>query len=217
MNTYRFRVRVLASTLALLFGLGLSATAVEAWWTPPPSSSCGSSTFPATGQTTSFASSTMTKDSDSPVRDDGAVRAGGALSYQNNGDGTITDLNTGLMWEQKIGDGGLHDVSMTFPWSSMVMETIWDWLDDLNASNFAGHNDWRVPNVRELESIKDYQAFTPFAISPVFGPTQVIYWSSTTFVQTTSLAWNVGFALNVGVNTGDKTTTRAVRAVRGGL
>ena len=167
------------------------------------------------------------------VPDDGTLQLGVDLNYQDNGDGTVTDLNTGLMWEKKLaadGSGGgncadstqtnrgLRCVNNSYRWSGDgSQETIWDWLDDLNASNFAGHSDWRIPNVRELESIKDYQAFTPFAISPVFGPTQVIYWSSTTFVQTTTLAWNVGFALNLGVNTGDKTTAHQVRAVRGGL
>src|SRR5437867_11791104 len=99
-NAHRVRALVLASSLALLSSLGLWATAVEAWGTPPPSSSCGSSTFPATGQTTSFPPTL--KITDDPVHDDGFVKAGGALRYQNSGDGTITDLNTRLMWEQKI-------------------------------------------------------------------------------------------------------------------
>ena len=46
--------------------------------------------FPATGQTTVYA-----------VGDDGYSKAGAALKYKNNGDGTITDQNTGLMWEVK--------------------------------------------------------------------------------------------------------------------
>src|SRR5258707_95702 len=58
-----------------------------------------------------------------PVNDDGAVRAGGALSYQDNGDGTVTDLNTQLMWEKKSEDGSLHDVSNTYVWSSMEDQT----------------------------------------------------------------------------------------------
>src|SRR5438309_9492681 len=99
MNTYRFRILVLASSLALPFGLGLGATAVEA---QAPASSCGSSTFPATGQKTSFPPTL--KLTDAPVRDDGLVRAGGALSYQHNGDGTITDRNTGLMRPRKTRD-----------------------------------------------------------------------------------------------------------------
>src|SRR5437899_1127498 len=45
--------------------------------------------FPATGQTTSF-----------HAGDDGATQAGAPLSYTDNGDGTITDENTGLMWEK---------------------------------------------------------------------------------------------------------------------
>jgi hypothetical protein len=52
--------------------------------------------FPATGQTTSYGAG-----------DDGAVQSGATLSYTDNADGTITDNNTGLMWEKKIlGAGG---------------------------------------------------------------------------------------------------------------
>jgi hypothetical protein len=48
--------------------------------------------FPATGQTTSYAAG-----------DDGAIKAGAPLSYTHNGDGTITDNNTKLVWEKKSG------------------------------------------------------------------------------------------------------------------
>src|SRR5207253_4986670 len=137
-------------SMALLVGLGLSATAVKAWNPTPPPSNCGNSTFPATGQTTP-AAGTMTQ-TGATVRDDGVVKAGGALSYQDNGDGTITDLNTGLMWEKKIRDivtgKGLHDVTLTFPWDSAA-PTIWDWLEEVNTeggTGLAGHNDWRIPN-----------------------------------------------------------------------
>jgi hypothetical protein len=37
------------------------------------------------------------------------VRAGAALSYTDNDDGTVTDHNTGLMWEKKDDSGGIHD------------------------------------------------------------------------------------------------------------
>src|SRR3989454_9728778 len=135
-GTNTCRALVLASSLALLSSLGPWATAVEAWWTPPPSPSCGSSTFPATGQTTSFPPTLKT--TNAPVRDDGVVRAGGALRYQNNGDGTITDLNTGLIWEQKIRDiRSLHDVTLTFAWDS-VAATIWDWLEQVNTEGGTG-------------------------------------------------------------------------------
>jgi hypothetical protein len=54
-----------------------------------PAPACG--LFPATGQTTSFG-----------VGDDGDLEPGATLQYGDNGDGTVTDVNTGLMWEKKI-------------------------------------------------------------------------------------------------------------------
>ena len=167
------------------------------------------------------------------VADDGTLRRGLPFNYQDNGDGTVLDLNTALVWEKKLpgdGSGGgncndptlanrsLHCVNNGYLWSGDgSQETIWDWLDDLNASNFAGHSDWRIPNVRELESIKDYSVI-PIAIPAVLGPTGVSYWSSTTFSQTTTLAWSVGYVLNLGVMTeGKSSILRGVRAVRGGL
>src|SRR2546426_6065748 len=186
-------------SLALLVGLGLSAAAVEAWDnnnTPPQPSSCGNSTFPASGQTTP-ATGTMTH-TGATVRDDGFVKAGGPLSYHDNGDGTITDLNTLLMWEKKSNDGSVHDVNKTFVWSSPVTDTVWDWIDAINTKEgngigFAGFNDWRLPNVRELLSIIDYGRLNP-SVDPAFNNnvslgctvltcsviSAVPYWSSTT-------------------------------------
>ena len=240
-NAHRVRALVLASSLALLSSLGLWATAVEAWGTPPPSSSCGSSTFPATGQTTSFPPTL--KMTDAPVRDDGVVQAGGALRYQNNGDGTITDLNTGLMWEQKIRDivtaKGNHDVTLTFAWDSAA-PTIWDWLEQVNTeggTGLAGHNDWRIPNVKELQSIVDYGKITlavdpafnhgpGFNNGPFFPPCSVAecsltgpgdYWSATSFATSGSVAWVVNFCCPGGhVSFMNKTNGTFVRAVRGG-
>src|SRR2546423_8330810 len=199
-------------SLALLSSLGLWATAAGAWGTPEttPPPSCGSSTFPATGQLTP-AMGTLTH-TGATVRDDGFVKAGGPLSYRDNGDGTISDLNTGLMWEKKSADGSLHDVNKTFVWSSPVTDTVWDWIDAVNTEvangiGFAGFNDWRLPNVRELLSIIDYGRLNPL-VDPVFhnneshGCTVFIfsatqtppYGSSTTVATTDVDAWAVGLA-----------------------
>src|SRR3989442_15495170 len=144
-TTHRVRALVLGSSLVLPFGVAVWAAAVEA-------QTCANA-FPATGQTTSYSATTLTTTL-APVKDDGFVRAGGALSYRDNGDGTITDLNTGLMWEKKSVDGSDHDVTKVFPWSSLVQATVWDWIDAINTEvangvGFAGFNDWRIPNVRE--------------------------------------------------------------------
>jgi hypothetical protein len=121
------------------------------------------STVLATGQTTPF----MANKNDGivdpvAIDDDGTLKLGTPLRYRDNGDGTVTDLNTGLMWEKKVeGSGCLRCVGDEFYRWSIGLEdgsqkSIWDWLDELNASNFAGYSDWRMPNVRELHSIVHY-------------------------------------------------------------
>ena len=172
--------------------------------------------FPATGQKTSYMAG-----------DDGAIRAGAPLSFTDNRDGTITDNNTGLQWEkQSNADGSIHDVGNTYMWTDAFAVRV----AGLNAMIFAGHNDWRLPNVRELQSIVNYQNANP-AMSPAFqndtcmdGCTVLTcsctsasaYWSSSTDASSPAGAWYVDF--NVGVvKFVRKSFTFRVRAVRGGL
>lgn len=51
------------------------------------------------------------------TQQDGDTRTGQALAYVDNGDGTITDGNTRLVWEKKSDDGSLHDKDRRFPWA----------------------------------------------------------------------------------------------------
>lgn len=164
----------------------------------------------ATGQTTSYAPG-----------DDGALRLGLALSYVDNGNGTVTDNNTGFMWEKKT-DQNVND---NYTWQGAL-----DYVTTLNAMNggagYAGYNDWRLPNIRELLSIVDYSHSNP-SINPVFGPTTgalvyAAYWSSTSWVGylPANNAWAVEFADSfsnpVGVLPFGKASFLRVRAVRGG-
>jgi len=146
---------------------------------------------------------------------------GPALSYQNNGDGTVTDLNTGLMWEVKEAGGApgnclgaLHGVSATCTW----VEATGVWIAAVNAEAFAGYTDWRIPNVRELHSLVHYGMSAP-AIDPSFpGLTAFFpgYWSLTSSFDAPALAWNVNFSAgSVGVGGKDAFPIN-VRAVRGG-
>ena len=141
---------------------------------------------------------------------------GPPLHYQDNGDGTVTDLNTGLMWEQKVAGGGgcttaLHAVDATCPWAQATGA----WIDAVNAEGFAGYNDWRYPNVRELMSIVDYSTINP-AIALVFGPTAAAnYWSSTSGANNPGDAWSVFFFSGFVLFASENGALR-VRAVRGG-
>jgi hypothetical protein len=121
--------------------------------------------FPATGQTTTMPPAGHHEG------DDGDIQAGATLSYTDNGDGTITDNNTCLVWEKKSGFG---DFSTD---SGIHRPTPYSWNDAFDvhvaALNtppcFADHCDWRVPNVKELQSIVNYgaRAFGP-TVSPEF-------------------------------------------------
>jgi uncharacterized protein DUF1566 len=239
------------SNLALLVGLGLSMTAVQA-----QAPSCGSNTdpFPATGQTESYPAYTL--NGGIPVQDDGAVRAGGALSYTGTGP-TIIDNNTGLEWEvlgrpdpsltiSADGVGGIHDFRTTYWWSCPNVAgvaacldhiSIWDKVWLMNGENggvgYAGHNDWRVPNIKELHSIVDFEAKSP-AVDSAFNTgsntgvcdpdsnnrcsfTQSsTYWSSTTEFNDSSDAWGVYFYEGRTENDTKNDNTLYVRLVRGG-
>ncbi|MFT5042766.1 MAG: hypothetical protein ACI8TX_003759 [Hyphomicrobiaceae bacterium] len=183
--------------------------------------------LPATGQAISYGTGS-----------DGDVRAGGALSYTDNGDGTITDNNTGLMWEKKDDSGGIHDKDTEHTWSTgtnnMDGTITTTFLSTLNGGGgFAGHTDWRVPNLKELFSILDLQVSNP-SIAPAFhrsatctGCADVTvescsctqssyYWSSSTGQDFAGNAWYVYFGDGF-TSAGGKTGGRYVRAVRGGL
>lgn len=163
------------------------------------------------------------------VDDDGTLQLGVPLQYVDTGL-TVIDLNTGLEWEKKDSldtnqdFSNLHDADNTYTWSGDgLQETIWDWLDDVNAEGYAGHNDWRIANVRELQSIQVYGRIDG-AIDPIFGPTaksqaaplaKCAYSSSTTLAPVPSRSWVVEFAFG-GTSDFAKSDLRHVRAVRGG-
>ena len=146
--------------------------------------------------------------------------SGAPLQYQDNLDGTFTDLNTGLMWEMKVAGGGtcrvdLHAVNAACDWEQATGA----WITAINAeggTGFAGHNDWRVPTVKELQSLIDYSTVSP-AVSAGFpgAVAATDYWSSTQDAGDALDAWVVNF------NDSDifsvlKDFTFRVRAVRGG-
>lgn len=111
----------------------------------------------------------------------------GQNSLQDNGDGTITDQATGLMWAQDDSGTGLN-------WQEALA-----WVATQNAASYGGYSDWRLPDAKELQSIVDYSrspdATGSAAIDPRFNITSITneagatdypaYWSSTTHLK-----WN---------------------------
>jgi len=175
---------------------------------PVRSSSAGKSyDIPKTGQTSSYA-----------IGDDGFIEAGiewPAPRFTDNGDGTVTDTLTGLMW---LKDGGCFRKS----WSSAIT-TISDF--NTNPGKYpcryyaSAYSDWRLPNIKELESLVNYGVSNSASWINVNGFTNLnssTYWSSTTYLGNTSQAWTVDMKAGVSKYSG-KYSTYYVLPVRSGL
>ncbi len=78
---------------------------------------------------------------------------GNQPSYQDNGDGTITDLNTGLMWQKSPVDEGIS-------WQEAE-----DYCENLE---LADYDDWRIPTTKELFSISDFSQGWPYLDTTYF-------------------------------------------------
>lgn len=152
------------------------------------------------------------------VGQDGALLAGCPSEgrFEDNDDGTVTDTCTGLMWQKNTADLNndeqIEILGDTSAWC--------DAASYCDALSFAGHEDWRLPNARELQSIVDYGRSNP-SIDPVFGGLSEFYWSSTSYQEAPDDAWGVGFNsgyVGIRVKLGDfDFSYNYVRAVRGGM
>lgn len=146
--------------------------------------------------------------------DDGDMEKGVAWPnprFKDNGDGTVTDILTGLIWMENAN---------CFVYKS--------WNDALAASNTLGDGecglsdgsspgDWRLPNVRELQSLVDYGRYNPALPTghPFTNVQSRYYWSSSTHAGSTSYAWYVDMSDGkVGRNLKDNGSL--VWPVRGG-
>ena len=119
--------------------------------------------------------------------------------FVDNGDGTVTDASTGLMWQRETAPG-------TYTWQEA--------LEHCAGLDFAGHKDWRLPTVSELVGIVDYGRHGP-AIDPVLGAVPSVYWSSSAHVHAPlPAAWIVSFRDGDVGDDSVETTRCFVRAVR---
>lgn len=138
-----------------------------------------------------------------------------SASFINNGDGTVIDTKTYLMWQHCTAPS-------TAITCGSVTPLVYTWDDALaycNGLTLGGYNDWRVPNVKSLQSLVDTtKATSPTINTSIFPDTQKDnYWTSTTLAGTGDMAWYVRFDITVYlVSPVYKGDGLYVRCVRGG-
>jgi hypothetical protein len=261
---------LMSFVLSVLMGVGVAYAADISTRTRKPA-------LPKTYQTTSYED-----------YDDGWYETGSPISpyFVDNGDGTITDRTTNLMWVKQpeliipgasvradnqiqSAEGNYAD-STAYAVADLVKDdgdtnnfyvcvsahtsdgadvaadlvnnpdswrqTVWTnsaanlttpktmvWSDSegtpsaigsCEGLDYAGHSDWRLPNLRELMSIADYEVDTPAINETYFPNTQYDdYWSGSTLADWVVYAWDVGF-YGGGVGTNGKGNDGYVRPVR---
>ena len=128
----------------------------------------------------------------------------GVNDFVDNGDGTISDNATGLIWSQN--DSG-SDAPDGLNWEEALA-----YVEVQNDANYLGYDDWRLPSVKELQSIVDYgrspDTTNSAAIDPLFKATIVpneegevdydFYWTSTTHANWTTDSGNAAAYVSFG-------------------
>ena len=164
-----------------------------------------------------------------------------ACRFLDNGDGTISDLNTLLMWEKKDDGNDVHNKNSRMPWITAMSGWV-SWLNGFGEcgspdcpspqTGFAGYTDWRLPTLAELRTIfKGGPECSAGAgcVDPVFDSgctdgctvtscsctARANYWSSTTKKDAVQDALLLNFKTGSAGNL-EKDGHVFVRAVRGG-
>ena len=228
-------------TWVSVFGFGFLMFTAVAWTAPVPDSRrtknydvIGEFSYPSPGKALYSQSDTyIIAPSYTKLDDSGNALSDSAASWS-----MVKDNVTGLIWEVKTNKNGVknysdpHDADNTYSWYDRNPASSGGYagtpekgkdteafINALNAAQFGGSSDWRLPTLQELNSIVNYEVSSPgpTIISTYFPNTQSsFYWTSTPSPGYDYRAWVVGFDDGYGHNYG-KYGQYYVRAVRGRL
>ena len=194
-NQKGFLYVILRKFIACLFIVSVLLGACKKDSEPVPDILTTKSLIPDTGQTTSY-TNIPGEDSDFNIN---------PPSYTDNGNGTITDNVTGLMWQKT--DGGEMSFENTSSYCS--------------ALSLGGYNDWRLPTCIELFGINSFDKVNPALNTAFFTKTAAEYWwTSVTRTDDKSSVWVVNAGGGIGAHPKAETLSAGgtkrfhVRAVR---
>lgn len=161
---------------------------------------------------------------------DGIPETTPSKDFELHGDGTVTHLTTGLMWKvcsqgQSFSNNTCMGTATKHNWKEALEQAT-----NLNKTGFAGHTDWRVPNVNELPTIGSSNCIRPAVNLRVFPnpPDEgVRYWTSTPLTglgakatiigigtMAANLYYNPGLVGGGGVSKQSKFFVRLVRTAK---
>ena len=132
--------------------------------------------------------------------------------YEIHGNGTVTDMLTGLMWLQCSLGQDLNDNC-----SGAASELNWqEALEDAESYALDRYTDWRLPNIKELDSLAALDRYNPAINSTVFPNTPSSwYWSASPYAGVSNSAWRLGFDDGYD-SSGSRSSGGHVRLVRSG-
>jgi len=184
---------------------------------------------PETGQTARY-------DTNATKADDGGTDPPGSAlptpRFTVNADTTVTDKLTGLIWGPDANliatrSNSTDDTDSTANDGKVRWQTALNFIVTLNLGSYLGHNDWRLPILRELQSLIHYGYFDPAvpntagtakwtAGNPFNNVVSSCYWTSTTYSNFMHTAWSVNLGFGSVDESGKTVTYYYVWPVRGG-
>jgi hypothetical protein len=179
------------------------------------------------------------------LNSNGVLLANQNVDYATTPWACVQDKVTGLIWEVKTDDGGLHDKDDTYTWYNTDPSTNGGadgfadaavavcfgysgtdpvtfcnteaYVNRVNAAGWCGASDWRMPTRKELEGLVTYDRSSP-AIDLDYFPNAVSssVWSGSPYAYVTIFAWYVGFSYGHSNYFDYRGIALSVRLVRGG-
>jgi hypothetical protein len=149
------------------------------------------------------------------------------MNYNDHGNGTVTDNNTGLMWQKcsyhQNNDTTCSGDAWSYDWykASGTVDTthnpLGSFMDICGNLTLASYSDWRLPSKKELMTLVDYSGTTNLSIdTTVFpGTIQNDYWTSTMMASDSSHAWLIYFYTGLLETLDGGDYSRYIRCVRG--